>query len=86
MKMRNFALIHSLLFVLVILFGTNLWPFLLLTVAQLVYVPIALRLVMVQGRLVVEVLLLFRATCLCFSWTSSNNSPLTGMASWLVYI
>ena len=49
MKMRNFALIHSLLFVLVILFGTNHWPFLLLTVAQLVYVPIALRLVMVQG-------------------------------------
>ena len=49
MKMRNFALIHILLFVLVALFGTNLWPFLLLTVAQLVYVPIALRLVMVPG-------------------------------------
>ena len=41
MKMRNFALIHILLFVLVILFGTKVWPFLLLTVAQLVYVPIA---------------------------------------------
>ena len=49
MKMRNFALIHILLVGLVVLFGTNLWPFLLLTVAQLVYVPIALRLVMVQG-------------------------------------
>jgi hypothetical protein len=49
MKMRNFALIHSLLFIILMVVGTNHWPFLLLTVAQLVYVPIALRLVMVPG-------------------------------------
>ncbi len=49
MKMRNFVLIHSLLFFIYMLIGTDHWPFLLLTVAQLVYVPIALRLVMVPG-------------------------------------
>ncbi|WP_249336657.1 YndJ family protein [Sporosarcina sp. Marseille-Q4063] len=49
MKMRNFALIHSLLVIILMIVGTTQWPFLLLTVAQLVYVPIALRLVMVPG-------------------------------------
>lgn len=43
MKMRSFAFIHILLFSIVAIFSTNPWPFLMLTIAQLVYVPITLR-------------------------------------------
>lgn len=49
MTMRNFTLIHILLFTVVAIFSTDPWPFLMLTAAQLVYVPITLRLVMVKG-------------------------------------
>jgi hypothetical protein len=43
--MRKFACIHSVLFVVVVFFSENPWPFLMLTIAQLVYVPFALRLI-----------------------------------------
>ncbi|MEK5068935.1 YndJ family protein [Sporosarcina sp. FSL K6-1508] len=46
MTMCKFALIHSVLFVSVAFFSLNPWPFLMLTIAQLVYVPIAIRFVM----------------------------------------
>lgn len=49
MKLRNFALVHVLLFLAVAMFSENPWPFLMLTVAQLVYVPITLRLIWIKG-------------------------------------
>ena len=49
MTMRNFSLIHILLFIVVAIFSKDPWPFLMLTAAQLVYVPIILKLVMVKG-------------------------------------
>lgn len=49
MSMRNFIGIHILLFIVVAIFSTDPWPFLMLTAAQLVYVPIILRGVMVKG-------------------------------------
>ena len=49
MSMRNFTLIHLLLFATVAIFSTDPWPSLLLTIAQLVYVPIALRIVINKG-------------------------------------
>ena len=48
MKMRDFVLIHILLFVIVTIFSVNPWPFLLLTIAQLIYIPITLRIIMSQ--------------------------------------
>jgi hypothetical protein len=48
MTMRKFAIIHSMLFVVVAFFSVNPWPFLMLTVAQLVYVPFALRFIMTK--------------------------------------
>ncbi|EGQ22107.1 hypothetical protein HMPREF9372_3086 [Sporosarcina newyorkensis 2681] len=42
--MRNFVLIHVLLFLVVAVFGVQPWPYVLLSVAQLVYIPIMLRL------------------------------------------
>ncbi|MCM3710207.1 YndJ family protein [Sporosarcina luteola] len=47
--MRKFVLIHFLLFMIIAVFSKEPWPFLLLTVAQIVYVPIALRFVMKRG-------------------------------------
>lgn len=44
--MRKFAFIHLVLFLIIALFAENPWPYLLLTVAQIVYVPIALKMVM----------------------------------------
>ena len=49
MTMRNFVLIHISLFAFVAFFSENPWPYLMLTVAQLVYVPFALRLIMIKG-------------------------------------
>lgn len=46
MKMHNFVLIHILLFITIGISSVNPWPFLLLTIAQLIYVPITLRLIM----------------------------------------
>lgn len=43
--MRNFVLIHILLFIVIAVLSKDPWPFLLLTIAQVVYVPIALRFV-----------------------------------------
>lgn len=47
--MRNFVLIHFLLFMIIAVFSKDQWPYLLLTIAQIVYVPIALRFVMKRG-------------------------------------
>lgn len=44
--MRKFVLIHFLLFMFIALFSKDPWPFLMLTIAQIVYVPIALRFIM----------------------------------------
>lgn len=44
--MRKFAFIHILLFIVIAILSKNPWPYLLLTVAQIVYVPIALKMVM----------------------------------------
>lgn len=44
--MRKFVCIHLAVFLLIALFSQNPWPYLLLTVAQIVYVPIALKMVM----------------------------------------
>ena len=44
--MRKFACIHVLLFLLIALFTENPWPYLLLTAAQILYVPIALKMAM----------------------------------------
>ncbi|MCG7342575.1 YndJ family protein [Sporosarcina sp. ACRSL] len=44
--MRKFVLIHFLLFLIIAVFSKHPWPFLMLTVAQIAYVPIALRFVM----------------------------------------
>lgn len=46
MSTRKFASIHSVLFLSVAFFSGNPWYFLMLTIAQLVYVPFALRLIM----------------------------------------
>lgn len=45
MNIRNFGIIHITLFAFVAMFSENPWPYLMLTVAQLVYIPIALRLI-----------------------------------------
>src|SRR5690606_12319191 len=45
-NMRNFALIHFLLFFVIAVFSKDPWPFLLLTIAQVFYVPVALRFIM----------------------------------------
>ncbi len=42
---RNFLMLHVVLFLCVAYFSVNPWPSLMLTAAQLVYVPIALRLI-----------------------------------------
>ncbi|WP_194841439.1 YndJ family protein [Sporosarcina obsidiansis] len=42
--MRNFILIHVLLFLVVAVFSMTAWPYGLLSVAQLVFIPILLRL------------------------------------------
>ncbi|MCM3742579.1 YndJ family protein [Sporosarcina luteola] len=47
--MRNFVLIHLLLFMIIAVFSKDQWPYLLLTIAQIAYVPIALRFVMNRG-------------------------------------
>ncbi|GKV55873.1 membrane protein [Sporosarcina sp. NCCP-2222] len=44
--MSKFVLSHLLLFLFIALASTQTWPFLLLTAAQIVYVPIMLKLVM----------------------------------------
>lgn len=44
--MRNFVLIHFLLFIVIAVFSKDPWPFLLLTIAQVFYVPVALRFIM----------------------------------------
>lgn len=44
--MRNFILIHFLLFIVIAVFSKDPWPFLLLTIAQIIYVPITLHFVM----------------------------------------
>lgn len=46
--MRNFVLIHLLLLAVAFLFSGAPWPYILLTVAQLVYIPILLKLVCVE--------------------------------------
>lgn len=43
--MRNFVLLHASLFIITALFSAAPWPYLLLTAAQLVYIPILLKLV-----------------------------------------
>lgn len=43
--MRNFVFIHLVLFAIVAIFSIAPWPYILLTVAQLVYIPILLKLV-----------------------------------------
>lgn len=48
MKIRNFAITHVVLFLAVAVLSENPWPFLMLTVAQLVYVPITLRLIWIK--------------------------------------
>lgn len=50
MKMHNFVLIHILLFITIGISSVNPWPFLLLTIAQLIYVPITLRLIMNENN------------------------------------
>ena len=47
--MLKFASIHSVLFIVVVVFSEDPWPFLMLTIAQLVYVPFALRLIMTKN-------------------------------------
>ncbi len=49
MKIRNFIILHLLLGIAVAVVSSNPWPSLMLTVAQLVYVPIALRFVFIKG-------------------------------------
>lgn len=49
MKMRNFLLVHIILFVIVMIFSDRLWPFFLLTIAQLLYIPIILRLIITRN-------------------------------------
>ena len=48
MSNRNFAFIHVGLFLLATICSDNPWPFLMLTIAQLIYVPIALRIIVVK--------------------------------------
>lgn len=45
MSIRNYALIHFFIFIITIVFSNNSWPYLMLTIGQLVYIPIALKLV-----------------------------------------
>lgn len=45
MKMRNFLLVHIILFASVMIFSDEPWPFFLLTIAQLLYIPVILRLI-----------------------------------------
>lgn len=44
-QMRNFVFIHLLLFVVAFVYSPSPWPYALLSVAQLVYIPILLKLV-----------------------------------------
>lgn len=43
--MRNFVIVHLVLFAVVTIFSVAPWPYILLSVAQLVYIPILLKLV-----------------------------------------
>ncbi len=47
--MRKFIFIHFLLFIVIASFSKDPWPFLMLTIAQIFYVPIALRFVLRRG-------------------------------------
>lgn len=47
--MRKFVLIHFLLFIAIAFFSQNPWPYLLLTIAQIVYVPVILRILIKRG-------------------------------------
>lgn len=47
--MRKYVIFHFLLFIVIAVFSKNPWPFLLLTIAQIVYVPVALRFIMKRG-------------------------------------
>lgn len=49
MTLRSFALIHIFLFIIVAIFSTAPWPYSMLTIAQLLYVPIALHFIMKAG-------------------------------------
>lgn len=49
MRLRSIAMIHILLFVFTAIFHAGPWYYLLLTAAQLVYVPLVLQLVMKKG-------------------------------------
>ncbi|MBO0992103.1 YndJ family protein [Bacillus sp. SD088] len=48
MKLRPFILVHSLLFLLIASFSIQPWPSIMLTIAQIVYIPIVLQLVSKQ--------------------------------------
>lgn len=48
MTNRNFVILHVVLFLCVAQVSTSPWPFLMLTVAQLVYVPIVLRFIVTK--------------------------------------
>ena len=47
--MRKFVFIHLLFFIVVACFSKDPWPYLMLTIAQIFYVPIALRFVLRRG-------------------------------------
>ncbi len=49
MTFRKFTFIHLILFLMVAIFNVAPWPFLMLTVAQLLYIPIVLNFVMRKG-------------------------------------
>lgn len=49
MRLRSIAMIHILLFIFTAIFHAGPWYYLLLTAAQLVYVPLVLQLVMRRG-------------------------------------
>ncbi|MDR0136532.1 YndJ family protein [Metabacillus idriensis] len=49
MKFSSFVIIHSIIFLLSVLLNEGPWYFLLLTAAQLVYVPLVLQLIMKKG-------------------------------------
>ena len=47
--MRKFVFIHFLFFIVIACFSKDPWPYLMLTIAQIFYVPIALRFVLRRG-------------------------------------
>ncbi|MGG4487974.1 YndJ family protein [Metabacillus idriensis] len=49
MKFNTFVIIHSIIFLLSVLLNEGPWYFLLLTAAQLIYVPLVLQLIMKKG-------------------------------------